>query len=98
MTDTPFRVVRVDIHGQQYPIRSRLDARYVADLARYIDQKMQAAAEVAPTGDSLRLAVLAAINVADELFRCRQAQQTENGQLTERAQELERLIDQALAS
>ena len=98
MIDAPFRVVRVDIHGQQYPIRSRLDARYVAELARYIDQKMQAAAESTPTGDSLRLAILTAINVADELFRCRQDQQSQDGHLTERAQEIERLLDQALAS
>ena len=60
-------------HGQRYPIRSALDPEYVARLAAYVDEKMRAAADSTPTGDSLRLAVLAALNIADELFRCRDA-------------------------
>ena len=55
------RVVPVDIHGQRYPIRSGLDPAYVARLATYVDEKMRAAADSTPTGDSLRLAVLAAL-------------------------------------
>ena len=46
---------------------------------------MRAAAESTPTGDSLRLAVLAALNIADELFRCRDANRARDGQLAERA-------------
>ena len=42
-------------------------------LAAFVDEKMRAAAESSPTGDSLPLAVLAALNIADELFRCRDA-------------------------
>jgi cell division protein ZapA len=97
VSEAPYRVVRVDIHGQQYPIRSRLDAQYVVELATYVNRKMQAAADTAQTADSLRLAVLAAVNIADELFRCRQTQVSSEGEFTERAQELERLVDQALA-
>ena len=68
------RSIPVEIHGQRYPIRSTLDPEYVARLARYVDEKMRAAADSTPTGDSLRLAVLAALNIADELFRCRDSQ------------------------
>ena len=64
-------VISVEIHGQRYPIRSTLDREYVARLASYVDEKMRAAADSTPSGDLLRLAVLAALNVADELFRCR---------------------------
>ena len=64
-------VISVEIHGQRYPIRSGLDQEYVARLASYVDEKMRAAADSTPTGDSLRLAVLTALNIADELFRCR---------------------------
>jgi len=67
------RVVPVEIQGQRYPIRSSLDPEYVARLATYVDEKMRAAGDMTPTGDSLRLAVLAALNIADELFRCRDA-------------------------
>ncbi len=94
MTDG--RVVPVDIHGQRYPIRSSLDADYVAKLAAYVDEKMRAAAESTPTGDSLRLAVLAALNVADELFRCREAARARTGEIAERAEELEKLLDRVL--
>jgi cell division protein ZapA len=89
-------VIPVEIHGQRYPIRSTLDPEYVARLASYVDLKMRAAAESTPTGDSLRLAVLAALNIADEVFRCRDVTRTRDGALAERAGELERLLDRVL--
>ena len=95
MTD-PGRVIPVDIQGQRYPIRTSLEPEYVARLAAYVDEKMRAAAETAPTGDSLRLAVLSALNIADELFRCRDVTQARAGELAERAGELERMLDHVL--
>ena len=89
-------IVPVEIRGQRYPIRSDLDQRYVAELATYVDEKMRAAAESTSATDALRLAVLAALNIADEYFRCQQTQQAKTGALTERTQELERLVDEAL--
>ncbi len=90
------RVIPVDIHGQRYPIRSVLEPEYVNRLAVYVDQKMRTAADSTPTGDSLRLAVLTALNIADELFRCRDAMRDRDGHLAERAEELERLLDRVL--
>jgi len=90
------RVIPVEIHGQRYPIRSTLDPEYVARLAGYVDEKMRAAADSTPSSDSLRLAVLAALNIADELFRCRDTNRARDGQLAERAEELERLVDRLL--
>ena len=89
-------VISVEIHGQSYPIRSGLDQEYVTRLASYVDEKMRAAADSTPTGDMLRLAVLTALNVADELFRCRDGRRARNGELAERAGELERLVDRVL--
>ena len=89
-------VISVEIHGHRYPIRSTLDEAYVARLASYVDEKMRAAADSAPTGDLLRVAVLTALNVADELFRCRDISRASNGELAERAGELERLVDRLL--
>jgi cell division protein ZapA len=90
------RVIPVQIHGQRYPVRSSLEPEYVARLAQFVDEKIRAAADSTPTGDSLRLAVLAALNIADELFRCRDADQARSGELAERAGELERLLDRVL--
>lgn len=90
-------VVTVEIGGQRYPIRSTLDERYVAELAAYVDQKMRAASDAAPTSDMLGLAVLVALNIADEFFRERDQQSVSSDDLHERAIRLERLVDEALA-
>ncbi len=90
------KVIPIDIQGQRYPIRTALDPDYVQRLALFVDEKMRAAADSAPTGDSQRLAVLAALNIADELFRIREVSRSRDGQLAERAEELERLVDRVL--
>jgi cell division protein ZapA len=90
-------VVTVEIAGQRYPIRSGLDERYVAELAAYVDQKMRAAATAAPESDILGLAILVALNVADDFFRARQQQSSVHGELNERALHLERMVDAVLA-
>jgi cell division protein ZapA len=90
------RVIPVEILGQRYPIRSSLEQDYVARLAAYVDEKVRAAADATPSGDSLRFAILAALNIADELFRCREANRDRDGVLAERAGELERLLDRVL--
>ena len=66
------RVVHVDIHGQRYAIKSELDAKYVNDIAAFVDQRMERVGRELSTADSVRLAVMAALNITDELFRARQ--------------------------
>ena len=89
-------LVTVDISGQRYPIRSGLDAAYVTELAAYVDTKMRAASEAAPSTDMLGLAVLVALNLADECFRARQQESFSHGELHERALRLEQLVDAVL--
>jgi cell division protein ZapA len=89
-------VVTVEIAGQRYPIRSGLDSAYVAELASYVEQKMRAASDSAPGSDMLGIAVLVALNLADECFRARQ-QSSSHGDMKERALRLEQLVDQALS-
>ncbi len=90
------RVVTVEIQGLRYPIRSDLDEQYIVELARYVDGKMTRSVQEVPTGESLKVAVLAALNIADELFRCRGAGTTEHSELLKRAHALERFVDQAI--
>src|ERR671934_2724599 len=92
------RVVYVEINGQRYAIRSQLDASYIAELAAYVDAKMHQAARESPAGDSLKIAVLAALNIADECFRARDEDAARRTSLTHRAKELERMLDLALAA
>jgi cell division protein ZapA len=90
------RVVHVEVHGQRYPIRSGLDPQYVAELAAYVDEKMRLAAKESPAGDTLKVAVLAALNIADEFFRACDEVQTDHAAITRRAAALERMLDLAL--
>jgi cell division protein ZapA len=90
------RVIHVEIHGQRYPIRSALDGQYVAELAAFVDEKMRLAAKECPAGDTLKIAVLAALNVADEYFRACDADQDSLSNLKDRARELERMVDLAI--
>jgi len=90
------RVIHVEIHGQQYPIRSGLEPTYVAELAAYVDGKMRAASRESTAGDSLKIAVLAALNIADECFRIQNDDDVRRARLTHRAEELERMLDMAL--
>ena len=88
------RVVHVDIQGQRYAIRSALDPKYVADIAAFVDQRMELAGRELATSDSVRIAVISALNIADELFRARQ--DSPDGRLQARAADIERLVDAAL--
>jgi cell division protein ZapA len=57
--------VRVEIFDQAYNLRGS-DPEYILKLAEYVDSKMRAVAEATNTIDTVRLAVLAALNIADE--------------------------------
>lgn len=94
---SPNHVVMVDIQGLRYPVRSSLDPSYVHRLARYVDGMMEAASSAVPIGESTKLAVLAALNIADERFRGRDEEARLAADLVDRAAELERLIDDVLA-
>jgi cell division protein ZapA len=94
--EQPSRVIHVEIHGQRYPIRTALEGQYVARLAAYVDEKMRLAAQESPAGDTLKIAVLAALNVADEYFRAIDDAQDRTATLKDRAGELERMLDLAI--
>ena len=97
MNDTS-QGVTVEIYDQPYHLRGQ-DPAYIERLANLVDTKMRAVAAQGTTVDSLRVAVLAAINIADELMtlqaRNRNANQTD-GALRTRASNLNGLLDSVL--
>jgi cell division protein ZapA len=58
--------IRVIIYDQEYFMRGDLNQEYIQKLAQYLDTKMRSIAERTRTVDTLRVAMLAALNVADE--------------------------------
>lgn len=93
---TESRVVHVDVNGQRFPIRTTLEGRYVQELAAYVDRKMRLAGEASPSSDTVGLAVLTALNLADEVFRARATQTMSDGSFAQRAEALEKMVDDAL--
>ena len=91
------RVIHIEIQGQRYPIKTTLEPRYVQDLAAFVDRKMTLAVQASPSSDMLGLAVLTALNIADEMFRLRDQRLDEYDSITERTQAIERMVDQAIA-
>ena len=90
------RVIHVDIHGQRYAIRTELDPQYIAELAAFVDEKMRLASRELASSDPVRLAVVSALNIADELFRARADASGTQHRMLSRAADIERLVDSAL--
>ncbi len=88
--------VKVEIYGQSYTLSGDLDETYVQKLARYVDQKMAAAAEATQTVDTARVAVLAAMAIADELHSREQETGHRDDALRERAQQCLTILERAL--
>ncbi len=61
--------IRVTIFGTEYPIKGDADPSYIKEVAEYVDRKMKDIAKNAPIHSSLKVAILAALNIADELYR-----------------------------
>jgi len=88
--------VRVEIYDQVYHLRGENDEAHAQELARYVDERMRAVAEVTGAVDSLRTAVLAALHLADEVFQLRARQQELEGQIRQRAEQCIEIVDRAL--
>ena len=88
--------VKVEIYGQTYNLGGDLDEVYVQKLARYVDEKMRAVAEATQTVDSVRVAVLAAMAVADELHSQEKPAVPRDEALRERAQQCLTILERAL--
>ena len=74
--------VVVEIYDQVYQLRGT-DSEYIQRLAAMVDAKMRAVSAHGATVDSLRVAVLSALNIADELMSLRARFDTLNGSLNQ---------------
>jgi cell division protein ZapA len=93
MLDDPAHYVTVQIYDQTYHLSGQ-DPDHVRALAEQVDAKMRAVAAQGRTVDSLRVAVLAALNLADELSQYQQSGAAATGHA--RASTLRSLLDEVL--
>ncbi len=90
------QTIRVEIYNQTYSIRSDGDNEYIQDLSEYVDSKMREISSGTMTVDSLKVAILAALHIADEFYQLKHAQAQNDSQLATRSSECSEMLDRIL--
>ena len=90
------QIIRVEIYNQTYSIRSDGDNEYIHDLAEYVDGKMREISSGTMTVDSLKVAILAALHIADEYYQLKHTQVQADAQLATRSSECSEMLDKLL--
>src|SRR5438093_11693777 len=88
--------IKVQIFGQVYSIQGELDGKYVQRLAKYVDEKMHDIADVTKTVDTQKVAVLAALAIADELHNIQRDRGDHEQLMREQAERCLTLVERAL--
>jgi cell division protein ZapA len=90
------KTVKIEIYDQSYNVNADGNEEYLKELAAYVDGKMRSVADATKMVDSLKVAVLAALNIADEMFTLRQRQDAIEGPLRKRVEKCVALVEKAL--
>src|SRR5205809_8083673 len=90
--------IRVEIYNQTYNIRSDGDTEYIVQLAEFVDRRMREISSGTLTVDSLKVAILAALHIADELHRLKRLHEQADQQLAARSAECAEMLDRVLKS
>ncbi|HYM81212.1 MAG TPA: cell division protein ZapA [Candidatus Limnocylindria bacterium] len=86
-------VVEVQIFGHTYTIRGEANQDYIMEVAAYVDRKMRDITEKLPVASLSKVAILASLNIADELFKERAQRDQQQEQLGQRAARLNAVLD-----
>jgi cell division protein ZapA len=88
--------IKVEIYDQAYTIRSDGDSEYIQQLADYVDKRMREISSGTLTVDSRKVAILAALYIADELHQLRKIHEQADEQLATRSAECAEMLDRLL--
>ena len=89
-------VVQVQIFGHSYTIRGEADQEYILGVAAYVDRKMREITEKLPVASLSKVAILASLNIADELFKERAQRDAQQQALGTRAARSNAVLDELL--
>ncbi|MEO8034509.1 MAG: cell division protein ZapA [Acidobacteriota bacterium] len=87
----------VEIFGQAYNVRGEGDPSYLTELARFVDSRMREVASQVATVDQLKIAILAALNIADEFSRYRKQREEAAGVWIEKTEEITSRLDKVIS-
>lgn len=89
-------VRRVEICDRIYAVTGAIDADYLDSLSAYVDGKMREIQESSRTVDTVKVAVMAALNIADELFRQRDQAKRADAAIADRSSRCSDMLDALL--
>lgn len=89
---------KVEIFGQEYKIRGAGDPQYIHKIAGFVDKKMREIAHSSGIMSQSRIAILAALNIADELYQEREKRERVQGELGRQAERLSELLDNKIGA
>jgi len=92
----PKNVVQVQIFGHSYTIRGEADEEYILGVAAYVDRKMREITEKLPVASLSKVAILASLNIADELMKERAQREAQQQALGSRAARLNAVLNDLL--
>ena len=90
------KVIQVDVFGQKLALQGDADEHYVHELAQYVEGQMNAIAQNLTTSTPTKVAILAAINIADQLFKQESHSQAGEAEIERRAEGLLKHIDEEI--
>jgi len=85
--------IEVDILGQKYTIKGEASEEYMKKLAAFVDQKLKEVHISSPTIAPLKAAIIASLNIADELHRIKEEHEKTAKNIEEKANVLTGLFD-----
>ena len=88
--------IKVEIYDQAYTVRSDGDPEYLRELAEYVDKRMREISSGTLTVDSRKVAILAALYIADELHQLKKIHDQADAQLASRSAECSEMLDRLL--
>jgi len=89
-------LVPVVIMGQTYKVRAEENVAYLEELARFVDTKMATISDASNQAEPLKVAILAALNIADEFFKAEETARNADEALARRASALVKTLEEAL--
>ncbi len=94
----PNEVTRVNIFGREYTIRGAGSPAYISEIAHYVDMKMRQMTDDATMASTAKVAIFAALNIADELYQKRdmfeELEESQSSELTHLADRIEQVLSE----
>jgi cell division protein ZapA len=88
--------IKVNIYGNEYSIMGEAEPEYILKLAEYINNKMVEIGKTITSGNKTQVAILAALNIADEYFQLQDIKSDVTGEMEKKTKALISMLDEGL--